>query len=234
MNASVATLSAVASADEPWTDYVPQLWQALGETLYMVALSAVLTFVLGLLLGIALYVTAPDGLVPTRWLNIPLGLLVNISRSLPFLILLIVLIPVTRAIVGTSLGATAAIVPLTAGTAPFFGRVVETALREIDRGRIEAAQAMGATHLDVVRKVLLPEALPGLLAGVTLTLVMFVDYSAMAGAIGAGGLGTFAIKYGYQRFNTELMLATVVVLVAIVQAIQLGGEGVVRRVARRR
>lgn len=140
----------------------------------------------------------------------------------------------TRAIVGTSLGATAAIVPLTAGTAPFFGRVVETALREIDRGRIEAAQAMGATHLDVVRKVLLPEALPGLLAGVTLTLVMFVDYSAMAGAIGAGGLGTFAIKYGYQRFNTELMLATVVVLVAIVQAIQLGGEGVVRRVARRR
>jgi D-methionine transport system permease protein len=230
----VPGLPALAAADEPWTDYVPQLWQALGETLYMVLLSASLTFVLGLLLGIALYVTAQDGLLPTRWVNVPIGLVVNISRSLPFLILLIVLIPVTRAIVGTSLGATAAIVPLTAGTAPFFGRVVETALREIDRGRIEAAQAMGATNVDVVTKVLLPEALPGLLAGVTLTLVMFVDYSAMAGAIGAGGLGTFAIKYGYQRFNTELMLATVVILVVIVQVIQLGGEGIVRRVARRR
>ena len=229
----VAPLAAPA-ADGSVSDYVPILWQALGETLYMVSIAAVLTFVLGLLIGIALYVTASDGLLPNRWVNLPLGLLVNVSRSLPFLILLIVLIPVTRAIVGTSLGATAAIVPLTAGTAPFFGRVVETALREIDRGRIEAAQAMGATHVDVVAKVLLPEALPALLAGVTLTLVMFVDYSAMAGAIGAGGLGTVAIKYGYQRFNTELMLATVVVLVAIVQAIQLGGESIVRRVARRR
>ena len=129
---------------------------------------------------------------------------------------------------------TAAIVPLTFGTAPFFGRLVETALREVDRGKVEAAQAMGATHGDVIRKVLLPEALPALLAAVTLTLVMFVDYSAMAGAIGAGGLGTFAIKYGYQRFNTELMLATVVVLVVLVQASQLGGENVVRRVAQRR
>ena len=229
----VAPLAAPA-ADGSVSDYVPILWQALGETLYMVSIAAVLTFVLGLLIGIALYVTASDGLLPNRWVNLPLGLLVNVSRSLPFLILLIVLIPVTRAIVGTSLGATAAIVPLTAGTAPFFGRVVETALREIDRGRIEAAQAMGATHVDVIAKVLLPEALPALLAGVTLTLVMFVDYSAMAGAIGAGGLGTVAIKYGYQRFNTELMLATVVVLVAIVQAIQLGGESIVRRVARRR
>ncbi|MFQ6171328.1 methionine ABC transporter permease [Oryzobacter sp. R7] len=231
MSASAPTLSA---ADGSFSEYVPILWQALGETVYMVAIAAVLTFALGLLIGIALYVSAPDGLLPNRWVNLPLGLLVNISRSLPFLILLIVLIPVTRAIVGTSLGATAAIVPLTAGTAPFFGRVVETALREIDRGRIEAAQAMGATHLDVIAKVLLPEALPALLAGVTLTLVMFVDYSAMAGAIGAGGLGTVAIKYGYQRFNTELMLATVVVLIAIVQAIQLGGEAVVRKVARRR
>ncbi|WP_377645318.1 methionine ABC transporter permease [Oryzobacter terrae] len=230
----MSAVTGLVGADGSLSEYVPILWTALGETVYMVALSAVLTFVVGLLIGIALYVTAPDGLRPTRWVNLPVGLLVNVSRSLPFLILLIVLIPVTRAIVGTSLGATAAIVPLTAGTAPFFGRLVETALREIDRGRIEAAQAMGATHVDVVMRVLLPEALPALLAGVTLTLVMFVDYSAMAGAIGAGGLGTVAIKYGYQRFNTELMLATVVVLIAIVQAIQLGGEAVVRRVARRR
>lgn len=217
-----------------WVDYVPLLWQALGETIYMVVLAAALTFVLGLALGVALYATAPDGIRPLRWVNVPLGLYVNLSRSLPFIIMVIVLILVIRFIVGTSLGATAAIVPLTFGTAPFFGRLVETALREVDRGKVEAAQAMGATHGDVIRKVLLPEALPALLAAVTLTLVMFVDYSAMAGAIGAGGLGTFAIKYGYQRFNTELMLATVVVLVVLVQAIQLGGENVVRRVAQRR
>ncbi len=228
------TPQVLPSADEPWTDYIPLLWEALGETLYMVVLAALLTFVLGLLIGITLYVTSPGGIHPARWVNVPLGLYVNISRSLPFLILIIVLIPVTRFLVGTSLGATAAIVPLTLGTAPFFGRLVETALREVDKGKVEAAEAMGATHADIVRKVLLPEALPALLAGGTLTLVMFVDYSAMAGAIGAGGLGSFAIKYGYQRFNTELMLATVAILVLIVQAIQLGGEAVVRRVARRR
>jgi D-methionine transport system permease protein len=228
------TPSLVPSADQPWTDYVPMLWQALGETIYMVVFAALLTFVLGLLIGVTLFATAPSGIRPLRWVNLPLGLYVNVSRSLPFLILLIVLIPVTRFIVGTSLGATAAIVPLTFGTAPFFGRLVETSLREVEKGKVEAAEAMGATHGEIVRKVLLPEALPALLAGVTLTLVMFVDYSAMAGAIGAGGLGTFAIKYGYQRFNTELMLATVVILVLIVQAIQLGGDAVVRRVARRR
>ena len=193
----------------------PLIWQALGETLYMVVFAAALTFVLGMLIGIALYVTSPGGIRPLRWINVPLGLYVNISRSLPFLILIIVLIPVTRFIVGTSLGATAAIVPLTFGTAPFFGRLVETALREVDKGKVEAAEAMGATHGDIVRKVLLPEALPALLAGTTLTLVMFVDYSAMAGAIGAGGLGSFAIKYGYQRFNTELMLVTVAILVLL-------------------
>ena len=220
--------------DGSWSEYVPMLWQALGETIYMVVFAALLTFVLGLLIGVTLFVTSPSGIRPSRWVSVPLGLYVNISRSLPFLILLIVLIPITRFIVGTSLGATAAIVPLTFGTAPFFGRLVETALREVEKGKVEAAEAMGATHGEIVRKVLLPEALPALLAGVTLTLVMFVDYSAMAGAIGAGGLGTFAIKYGYQRFNTELMLVTVVILVVIVQTIQLGGDAVVRRVARRR
>ena len=228
------TFPILATTDESSTSYIPLIWQALGETLYMVPFAAALTFVLGMLIGIALYVTSPGGIRPLRWINVPLGLYVNISRSLPFLILIIVLIPVTRFIVGTSLGATAAIVPLTFGTAPFFGRLVETALREVDKGKVEAAEAMGATHGDIVRKVLLPEALPALLAGTTLTLVMFVDYSAMAGAIGAGGLGSFAIKYGYQRFNTELMLVTVAILVLIVQAIQLGGEAVVRRVARRR
>ena len=218
----------------PWTDYLDLMWQALQETLYMVALSAVFTFAFGLALGVTLYVTGPRGVLANRYVYGLLGVIVNIGRSLPFLILLIVLIPVTRAIVGTSLGATAAIVPLTIGTSPFFSRVVETALREVDPGRIEAAQSMGATNRDIVVKVLLPEALPGLLAGATLTLVMFVDYSAMAGAIGAGGLGNFAIKYGYERFNTSLMLATVVVLVVLVQILQSSGDWVVRRVAHRR
>lgn len=233
MNAAAEALG-VPAQEAPWTDYLDLLWQALTETLYMVALAALFTFVLGLLIGILLYVTGPDGVLANRFVYAPLGLLVNVGRSLPFLILLILLLPVTRAVVGTSLGATAAIVPLTIGSAPFFGRVVETALREVDAGRIEAAQSMGATSEDIVFKVLLPEALPGLLAGATLTLVMFVDYSAMAGAIGAGGLGNFAIKYGYQRFNTQLMLATVVVLVVLVQLLQMVGDRIVRAVAHRR
>ena len=229
-----ATTAVLARAEGPWTDYLDLIGQALRETLYMVAWSAVFTFVLGLLIGVLLYVSGPGGVLANRFVHGPLGVLVNIGRSLPFLILLIVLLPVTRAIVGTSLGATAAIVPLTVGSSPFFGRVVETALREVDRGRIEAAQSMGATNGDIVLKVLLPEALPALVAGATLTLVMFVDYSAMAGAIGAGGLGNFAIKYGYQRFNTQLMLVTVVILIALVQLLQTVGDRVVRAVAHRR
>jgi D-methionine transport system permease protein len=215
-------------------DYLPQIWQALLETLYMVALAAVLTFVLGLALGLVLYLTGPRSILSNRFVYAAGGFVVNVGRSLPFVILLISIMPFTRLVVGTSLGATAAIVPLTVGTVPFFGRVVEAALREVDGGRIEAAQSMGATNSDIIAKVLVPEALPGLLAGATLTLVMFVDYSAMAGVIGAGGLGNFAIKYGYQRFNTELMIATVVVLVVLVQVLQVSGESIVRRVAHRR
>ena len=217
-----------------WTDYIGDMWQALQETLYMVALAAVFTFILGLVLGVVLYLTGPTGVLSNRIVYGALGIVVNIGRSLPFIILLISIMPLTRLIVGTSLGATAAVVPLTLGTAPFFSRVVETALREVDPGRIEAAQSMGATNDDIVFKVLLPEALPSLLAGTTLTLVMFVDYSAMAGAIGAGGLGNFAIKYGYQRFDTSLMIATVVVLIVLVQILQSSGDWVVRRVAHRR
>ncbi len=219
---------------EPWTAYLGQMWQALQETLYMVALAALFTFLLGLAIGIVLYLTGPRGVLTSRVIYAGIGTVVNIARSLPFIILLISVMPLTRLITGTSLGATAALVPLTLGTAPFFSRLVETALREVDPGRIEAAQSMGATNGDIVLKVLLPEALPSLLAGATLTLVMFVDYSAMAGAIGAGGLGTFAIKYGYQRFNTSLMVATVVVLIILVQILQTAGNWVVRRVAHRR
>ncbi len=219
---------------EPWTAYLGQMWSALQETLYMVALAAAFTFLLGLAIGVVLYLTGPRAVLANRVVHAVLGTAVNIARSLPFIILLISVMPLTRLITGTSLGATAALVPLTLGTAPFFSRVVETALREVDPGRIEAAQSMGATNGDIVFRVLLPEALPGLLAGATLTLVMFVDYSAMAGAIGAGGLGNFAIKYGYQRFNTNLMIATVVVLIVLVQILQTTGNWVVRRVAHRR
>lgn len=218
----------------PLSAYLDQMWAAFQETMYMVVLAALFTVVLGLVIGVVLYLTGPGGILGNRILYAGLGGAVNIGRSLPFIILLISVMPLTRLIVGTSLGATAAVVPLTLGTAPFFSRVVEAALREVDQGRIEAALSMGATNTDIVFLVLLPEALPSLLAGGTLTLVMFVDYSAMAGAIGAGGLGDFAIKYGYQRFNTELMLATVVVLIAIVQIIQTSGDQIVRRVAHRR
>jgi len=218
----------------PWTDYLGEIWSALQETLFMVAFAAFFTFVLGLGLGIVLYVTGPRGILSNRVIYGVLDVAVNIARSLPFVILLISIMPLTRFLVGTSLGATAAVVPLTLGTAPFFSRVVETALREVDHGLIEAAQSMGATNGDLVLKVLLPEALPSLLAGVTLTLVMFVDYSAMAGAIGAGGLGNFAIKYGYERFDTDLMVATVAVLIALVQLLQTSGNQIVRRVSRRR
>ena len=213
-----------------WAD----IGQASLDTGVMLAGSLGFSVLLGLPLGVILFLTGKGRLLENGPAHGALSFAVNVLRSVPFVILLIVMIPLTMLLVGTSLGVAGAIPPLVVGAAPFYARLVETALREVDKGKVEAAEAMGATHGDIVRKVLLPEALPALLAGTTLTLVMFVDYSAMAGAIGAGGLGSFAIKYGYQRFNTELMLVTVAILVLIVQAIQLGGEAVVRRVARRR
>ncbi len=181
-----------------------------------------------------LLVTAPDGLFPNRAINSVTGVIVNVGRSLPFLILLIALIPVTRLIVGTAFGPTAAIVPLTIGSIPFFGRVVESALREVAPGKVEAAQSMGAGGVQVVQKVLLPEAKAGLIAGATLTLVMLIGYSTMAGTIGGGGVGDFAIRYGYQRFNTPVLLTAVVVLIVLVQLIQSLGDLVVRRLAHQR
>lgn len=217
-----------------WQDSLPEAWQALLETLYMVGVAFALTVVIGIALGVVLHATTPTGIAPNRAVNSVLGTIVNVGRSLPFVILLVLLIPVTRLIVGTSLGATAAIVPLTIGSVPFFARVVENALREVDTGRVEAAVSMGATNRHLVFKVLLPESVPGLIAGATLTAVMLVGYSAMAGAVGAGGLGDFAIKYGYQRFNTPVLLVAVVVLVVLVQGIQSSGDLVVRRLAHRR
>ncbi|WP_024795076.1 methionine ABC transporter permease [Tomitella biformata] len=217
-----------------WYDSLPEVWDATLETLYMVAIAFLLTVLGGILLGVVLHVTSAKGLWPQRAINMVLGTIVNVFRSLPFLILMIALIGVTRWIVGTAIGPTAAIVPLTIGAIPFYARVVEAALREVPVGRVEAGQAMGATNGQLVRKVLLPESASALVAGATLTVVLLVGYSAMAGVIGGGGLGDFAIVYGYQRFNTPVLLVSVVVLIVMVQIFQSIGDGIVRALAHRR
>lgn len=187
----------------------------------------------GLPLGVALATTERDGMFPAPALNRVLGALVNAGRSLPFIILLVAVTPLTRLIAGTSIGSTAAIVPLTISAIPFFGRVVETSLREVDRGLVEATLAMGCSNWQIISKVLVPEAVPSLVLGATIMVISLVGYSAMAGAIGGGGLGDLAIRYGYQRFEVDVMLATMVVLVALVQLIQWCGDRLAARLRRR-
>ncbi len=216
-----------------WSVWLPAFWTATLDTLYMVGVSTVFTVLFGLPLGVFLVVTDRGGLAPKPALNQVLGALVNAARSLPFIILLVVIIPFTRAIVGTTIGATAAIVPLAISAIPFFARVSETSLREVDRGLVEAAQAMGCTLWQIIWKVLIPEALPSLVLGVAITIISLIGYSAMAGAIGGGGLGDLAIRYGYQRFETNVMIATVILLIVMVQGIQYLGNGVARRVSKR-
>ncbi|MGS2645619.1 methionine ABC transporter permease [Streptosporangium sp. G12] len=215
-----------------WEEMFPLLMESTGQTVQMVLWSTLFTVILGLPLGVALVATDRGGLFPSPALNRVLGLVVNIGRSLPFIVLMIAILPLTRLIVGTTIGTIASVVPLTLGAAPFFARLVETALREVGRDRVQAAQAMGAGRVTIVGKVLLPEAMPGLVAGLTVTVVALISYSAMAGAIGGGGLGDLAIRYGYQRFETTLMIVTVVVLVAVVQIVQTLGDTVARRLAR--
>ena len=206
---------------------------ALGETLWMVFASALFGTILGVPLGIALHITKPGQISAQPVFNKVLGTIVNVGRSVPFIILLVAIIPLTRLIVGTSIGTNAAIVPLAIGAIPFLARLVEGALMEIPAGLIEAAQAMGATHRQIIRKVMLPEALPGILNAIVITLVALVNYSAMAGAIGGGGLGDVGIRYGYQRFDPAIMLITVAILVVLVQLIQSVGERLVKRVDHR-
>ncbi|MER6826055.1 methionine ABC transporter permease [Streptosporangium sp. NPDC000563] len=215
-----------------WEEMLPLLLESTGQTVQMVLWSTLFTVILGLPLGVALVATDRGGLFPSPALNRVLGLIVNIGRSLPFIVLMIAILPLTRLIVGTTIGTIASVVPLTLGAAPFFARLVETALREVGRDRVQAAQAMGAGRVTIVGKVLLPEAMPGLVAGLTVTVVALISYSAMAGAIGGGGLGDLAIRYGYQRFETTLMIVTVVVLVVVVQLVQTLGDTVARRLAR--
>ncbi|KAF1041426.1 MAG: D-methionine transport system permease protein MetI [Herbaspirillum frisingense] len=204
-----------------------------GETLMMVVISGVVGSILGIPLGIALHLTERQGILPNVAFNRIAGLLVNAVRSTPFIILLVAVIPMTRFFVGTSIGTAAAIVPLTIAAAPFIARLVETALREVDHGLVEAAQAMGATTWQIIYKVLVPEAFAGIVAGLTITFVSLVGYSAMAGAIGGGGLGDLGIRYGYQRFLPEVMLSVVLILIVFVQLVQSLGDLLVRKLSHR-
>lgn len=218
---------------EDWSILLPDLWQATQDTFLMVGVSTLFTVLFGLPLGVLLVTTDRDGLLDMPWLNQILGVIVNIGRSLPFIILLVAITPFTRLVTGTTIGTSAAIVPLTVAAIPFFGRVAETSLREVDRGVVEAAKAMGCTHWQIIAKVLLPESLPSLVLGITITVISLLGYSAIAGAVGAGGLGDLAIRYGYQRFETDVMIITVVLLVVLVQGIQLLGNLLARRIAKR-
>ncbi|WP_432067709.1 methionine ABC transporter permease [Streptomyces sp. C10-9-1] len=216
-----------------WSEMQPLLTQGTLDTLYMVLWSTLVTVAGGLPLGVLLVLTDRGGLLQNTPVNKVVGTVVNIGRSLPFLILLIALIPFTTLVVGTFIGPTAMIVPLAIGAIPFFARLVETAVREVDAGLVEAVQSMGGSIPVIVRKVLLPQALPSLVSGVTTTVIVLIGYSAMAGAVGGEGLGSKAVTYGFQRFETEFMLVTVVILVALVSLVQLLGDGIVRLLVRR-
>ena len=209
--------------------FASSLW----ETLIMVGISGIVGGLIGVPLGVFLRLTDHGGVLQNGPVNKLVGWLVNAVRSTPFIILLVAIIPFTRFITGSCIGTAAAVVPLTIAAAPFVARLVEAALREVDHGLVEAAQAMGATTSQIVWKVLLPEALPGIVAGLTITFVSLTGYSAMAGAIGGGGLGDLGIRYGYQRFLPEIMLAVVLVLIFFVQAVQSLGDWAVRRLSHR-
>lgn len=209
------------------------LLEALWETLVMVGASTGLAALFGIPLGVILLVTAKGHILPRPLFNRAVGAIVNATRSTPFIILMVAIIPLTRLIVGTSIGTAAATVPLVIAATPFVARLVEASLREVDPGLIEAAQAMGASPLQIIAKVLIPEALPGIVAGLTITTVSLIGYSAMAGAVGGGGLGDLGIRYGYQRFQGEVMAAVVVVLIALVTLVQSGGDRLAARLNKR-
>ena len=203
--------------------------EAIVETLQMVAISGFFTVLIGLPLGVFLHATAPGGLRPMPVTNrIVSDIVVNITRSIPFAILMVALIPLARLLVGTSLGPVAASVSLSIGTIPFFARLVEACLRDVHHGKIDAAQVMGSTKMQVINKVMLPESLPALVAATTTTVVTLVGYSAMAGLVGGGGLGKLAYNYGFQRFDVTVMLVTIVLIIVLVQVIQLTGEWIAR------
>lgn len=204
------------------------------DTLIMVGVSAILAFLIGLPIALILVSTADFGIYPSKKINQSLGWVINITRSVPFLILMVALIPFTRWIVGTSYGVLAAIVPLTIAAIPFFARIAEVSLREVDQGLIEAAQAMGCNRKQILWYVLLPEALSGIVAGFTVTIVTMISSSAIAGAIGAGGLGDIAYRYGYQRFDMQVMLAVILVLIVLVMLVQVTGDNIAKQLDKRK
>ena len=199
------------------------------ETLQMTVISTVVAMILGIPLGVILVVTSKGHILENLAVNKALGVVINATRSVPFSILMVAIIPFTRMIAGTSIGTTAACVPLTIAAIPFLARLVETSIKDINFGVVEAAQAMGASPLQIIRKVLLPEALPTIIDNITVLIVNLIGYSAMAGAIGGGGLGDIAIRYGYQRFQGDVMLATIIILIVLVQLIQMAGDGLSKR-----
>lgn len=219
----------------PWLPPALQdlMIDAAWETLVMVFVSIAVAVAIGLPLALLLYSTGQGGLRPNGWINRPLGLLINAVRSTPFIILMVAIVPFTRLVAGTSIGTSAAIVPLALAATAFISRLFEGALREVDRGVIEAARAMGATRMQILTRILVPEAMPGIIAAITVSLVSLVGFSAMAGAIGGGGLGDLGIRFGYQRFMPEVMATVVVILILFVQGLQSLGDWLVRRVSHR-
>jgi D-methionine transport system permease protein len=216
-----------------WQNLWELLGPAIGETLYMTAVAVVLSYVCGIPLGIILVTTDKGHILENSLVNRVLGAIVNVFRSVPFIILMVALIPFTRAVVGSSIGTTAAIVPLVISATPFVARLVETSLKEVPWGVIEASLAMGASPWQIILKVLLPEARSSLVLGFAITTISIVGYTAMAGAIGGGGLGDLAIRYGYNRFRTDIMIATVVILVILVQVIQSLGDNLAAKINRK-
>ncbi len=211
-------------------EYVNLLGKGTLETLYMIIAATAFSYLIGLPLGVTLVVTEEKGIFPRKKLNMTIGSIINIFRSVPFIILLIAVIPLTRLIVGTSIGSTASIVPLVLGAIPFVARLVETSIKEIDRGVIEAAQSMGSSPWQIISKVMIPETLPSLILGASITTITLIGYSAMAGAVGGGGLGDLAIRYGYYRYQKDIMFLTVGLLILIVQIVQSFGSYLSRKI----
>jgi D-methionine transport system permease protein len=216
------------------SDLVKLLLNGTQETLYMVFFSSIIALLLGVPIGVLLVITDKGGVFPLLKVNKIAGLLVNVIRSMPEMILVIILLPLAKLIVGTTLGANAAIVSISIGSAPFLARIIENSLKEVEFGKIEAAESMGATPFEIIKKVLLPEALPSIIRGITIAVIGIMGFTAIAGAIGAGGLGSLAIRFGYQRFRTDVLVGTVVILVIIVQLIQLIGELIAKRINKKR
>ena len=214
-------------------EMMPLLTKALGETIYMVVISMAISTVIGVPLGVLLHVTGKGEILDAPMLNRTVGAVVNAVRSIPFIILMVAIIPLTRLIVGSAIGTTAAMVPLVIASVPFIGRQVETSLREVPHGLIEAALSMGATPMQIIARVLLPESMPSIVSQLTTVIIALVGESAMAGAIGGGGLGDLAIRYGYQRFRPDIMIATVVILIVLVQLVQFAGNSLAARLNKR-